>query len=36
MPLITVPSREAEKPPKATSLVLENITVWVADGGLIK
>ena len=32
MPLTTVPSREAEKAPKATSLASENTTVWVGMG----
>ena len=36
MPLTMVPSREGEKPPKATSLASENTTVWVANGGLIE
>ena len=35
MPLTTLPYREGEKPPKATSLASENTTVWVTNGGLI-
>ena len=34
--MTTVPTREAEKPPKTTALASENTKVWVLNGGLIE
>ena len=36
IPLATVPSRKAEKPPKAASLASENTTVEESRGGTIE